>query len=230
MIKILKLCLITIIVVGIIRAVFLVIKGFSNPGYVPVASLILPKGYDNLFVDSVKRNIVLQESYFIRGHNPIAVFSYNNIYSILVCTYNVPKVLDLNDLVQLRSTRMTEDLKTPNSGINFSKMIFAYTWDSLPTLNELLITLFGDSLWAFNNNTIKYYSMNIREGFLQFRIGKAPDIEFYTNIAPTEEIPAEIVFVKKGGNLFFVLIDNIFELRKIDKDLPLKIFDYEQRG
>ena len=189
-------------------------------------SLDMPPDYKYLFNDSAKQKLVLEETYTIKGRNPISVFYYDNKYSLLVYKINAQLNLSLKDLIQQDVVGKNRSRPISYNELSFPNYKFSYAWDSVPIISKIIITIYGDSLSYFTNNkNISFCYLHLSSVFIRYKEDASWDIMLQKQNIITNNIPMEIVFYKMDYGLYILVVNNLHDSGPLDKKLPRILLD-----
>jgi hypothetical protein len=98
----------------------------------PEVSFTPPADYAELFTDSAKTKLILEENYSIKGRNSFSIFEYDHKYNLLVYKINVLANKNLGSII----SQDVKGIRRPGSGTTTlsvkSFLKFTYSWNIIP--------------------------------------------------------------------------------------------------
>jgi hypothetical protein len=211
---------------AIIWLVLLAVNYWNDESYNAKVITDTPSEFQDLFKDTVLHELVLQQTYSIKGRNPLSYFSYQNNYSIIVTRFKVTANISIRELIEQDTKGLNKGRPTSYNELSFPGFNFAYAWDSIPVLKKLIITLYGDSLAYFTDNrALSYCYLHLSTILFRYEENSSWDIMLRNKSRMSANSPIITIFLKKSNALYFLIIGNINNNSAIDKRLPGRILN-----
>jgi len=110
--------------------------------------------------------------------------------------------------------------------LSIAQLDLYYAHDSIPTVNHILLTLYGDSVKKiFKNNKRFSIKLKLSRLFIQYDKNSKADIELRIHKPFSEEIPIELTFIHEKDEIFAVFICPISESNSMSDFLPQRILE-----
>ena len=219
--------LITFIIVIVYLAIAIYLN-FKNSIYNPITTFSAPLDYVNLFNNDARKKLVLKVNYVIKGRNPIALFDYEKKYSVLVYKLDASKDISLKNLVK-QDIHDNGGIGSGFTTLKTENLQISYTWDSIPLIDEAIITFYGKYLaTSFKNDKIISTSAYLKKFYLKYGKKKSLDIFIEKRESNSIDLPTEIMTIKNGRSLYFVFAFGKEENTKIGPSLVLDLVNIDQ--
>jgi hypothetical protein len=174
----------------------------------PEVSFTPPADYAELFTDSAKAKLILEENYSIKGRNSFSIFEYDHKYNLLVYKISVLANKNLDSLI----SQDRKGIRRPISGITTlsvkSILRFTYSDNIVPDKENIMMTFYVDSpSTTFRSKHMITGKMNMDHIIVSYK--KSGSVDFIVESPEGVKIPTGIVFLKTGENLYLIFVNGI---------------------
>jgi hypothetical protein len=191
--------------------------------YLPQISFSIPNDYKNLFSDSAKKELVVEASYSSPGRNCFAILNYKQQYEIIAYKFSGQRRGTLKDILK---QDLKGDKRTVFSKFNVikrSNIKITYSYDSVPATKNIIVIFYGDTVNSLvGNDSIYEAKFRLRRIAFRYDFAAPADINFENAKVNSDQIPVELLFIKKDGSLFFVIVS----AKTNDADLNTNVFTH----
>jgi len=218
-----------ILYIGIIIRIIYAIKQNNDAinEYLPVSYSITSQDSD-LISKKYRDKLEIVEVSNSKVRSSISILKFNKNYHILTYKINLEKDASLDSLFII--TKKSVDISTGNSYLTFAKDIiykFRFIAGTPKPANEVYLTLAGDSLQQIiKNDSINSFYLLCDNLSIRYEMNSPIDLLINSNeklFGRTEIIPLDVLFIKRNGYLYFLLMTPISNNAKISPDLLYKI-------
>ncbi|MDF2435360.1 MAG: hypothetical protein JWP44_4991, partial [Mucilaginibacter sp.] len=190
----------------------------------------IPKDYSQLFNDDVKLSLAddvklsLSMTTYSKFRNPIAEFYYKKNYYLEIYRIAHVDTLSINNMVEEQFSSSTDySLGDYLTNVSYRKTPFVieYKLGVPDTLNKIYFVLGGiNSHVLKKSNNIAYYSSNF--SYFLIRYNKNGEKDFHGKVKDENDVdnlPLELVFLKRNGNLYLIILTVLNKATKINEGM-----------
>lgn len=207
-----------------VKAIVQIIISFNESDFY---SEDLKQEYMNLFSESDQDSLSVVWNYNSKVRNQISLFNYGSQKKYCITIYKIPVVknFSLNE-INLKKTRK-EKLSTGNIYTTINEgMLFElnYASGSPPQATNIHFSYSGDSLKNIvENDSMKSYFMNMESFSIRYNKESIVDIFGKTEEFWNKRIALNILFLKRNGSLYLLLMTANHNTDKLPYDLLYKL-------
>ena len=172
-------------------------------------TLILPKKTDtyiDIFLKTKSDLIKSDLTYFSKNRLPVATFNYDEKFKIIMCKFNISDKPKIDELVNINLGKSRRAFGiTYNSILSLNQFNFELNTESkMEKCNRINLSIFGDSInkTRIKDDILDYY---LTLDHLSIKLNGEKDSEIFVS-KKQKAVPSEILFLKKHGHLFAVVM------------------------
>ena len=182
---------------------------------IPMLSHTFPAEYINLFKPSIQDELQLLTTYNAKGRNAVTELLYNSKYELIIYKIDLWEDTSLYKIINIANKFVLEDATEGFNEIEAGNISYKYA-DSVPPVRTIKLTLYGDSInKVINNDTTLYYWLKLNNLSISYNSADSQDIYVKKSNLFMDNVPMELMLLKKDKELFFIAIYNIRESQNL---------------
>jgi len=221
--KYIRIIVVVIVLIYLSNLGYKVYIDFKNSS----VSFTLPKEYEALFSKSKSRHLKDFFTYNNSVSNPVAAFSFDSAYNIVIFKFTMSKVSSsIIDMVKVKKESSSRPSRKWYSTISqYYELV--YVDEPQKSMTNLYLKLNANFIEAVvKNDSVLNYSLSFKDFSVrqldgsEYIYGASGNGNLFSNNSP---VPANILFLKKQKAIYFIILTATDFRKKVDKDVLYKM-------
>lgn len=165
----------------------------------------LPKDDSLLFAGNYRNKLVVNEVKNQKVRYPVALLTLDKEYSLIVTKLDLVSNASLSNVIDVQNESADRSTMVPYNIVDNNAFKFGYSIEEIvKPVKQVYLTLYGDSIEnTLRNDTAVAYNLKCKN--LSIRYGNDGPIDLYIK-SNKSEIPLSILFYRKNGSLYVLLL------------------------